>query len=238
MGGAPQASEPAPPTLAWASDHALRVAFDGPPSATTQARVHALVRAARSAPPVGLVDAVPAYASVLLVFDLDGLDAPRAEAAVRALLDGRGSETSTPTRELVIPTCYEGDCAPDLGEVARLNRLTTTEVVALHAGAPYVVAFLGFSPGFPYLLGLPERLATPRLDRPRACVPAGSVAIAGLQAGVYPQATPGGWRLLGRTPLPLFDPLRNPPTLLQPGDRVRFVPIDRAELEAWRAEGR
>ena len=119
---------------------------------------------------------------------------------------------------------YGGEDGPDLANVARHSGLTEKQVVELHASVEYVVWFLGFQPGFPYLGGLPERLAMPRHAEPRLRVPAGSVGIGGAQTGVYPLATPGGWQLLGRTPLALFDPMRQEPVLLRAGDRVRFVP--------------
>jgi inhibitor of KinA len=153
------------------------------------------------------------------------------KAALRDLPDA----AELPSRRVEVPVCYDEDLAPDLRDVARHVGLSADEVVRLHAGATYVVRFLGFSPGFPYLAGLPERLAMPRLERPRVRVPAGSVAIAGGQAGVYPQATPGGWRVVGRTPLRLFDADREPPALLRMGDLVRFVPVPRARFDALAA---
>lgn len=129
-----------------------------------------------------------------------------------------------PSRLMTIPVIYGGEDGPDLANVARHSGLTEKQVVELHASVEYVVWFLGFQPGFPYLGGLPARLAMPRHAEPRLRVPAGSVGIGGAQTGVYPLATPGGWQLLGRTPLALFDPLRQEPVLLRSGDRVRFVP--------------
>jgi KipI family sensor histidine kinase inhibitor len=120
---------------------------------------------------------------------------------------------------------YGGEHGPDLQRVADHAGLSTTDVIARHAVAEYTVAMLGFAPGFPYLLGLDAALATPRLATPRTRVPAGSVAIGGAQTGLYPQASPGGWNLIGRTDRVLFDPQRDPPALLAPGDRVRFVPV-------------
>lgn len=129
-----------------------------------------------------------------------------------------------PSRLMTIPVIYGGEDGPDLANVARHSGLTEKQVVELHASVEYVVWFLGFQPGFPYLGGLPARLAMPRHAEPRLRVPAGSVGIGGAQTGVYPLATPGGWQLLGRTPLALFDPLRQESVLLRSGDRVRFVP--------------
>ena len=128
------------------------------------------------------------------------------------------------SRLMTIPVIYGGEDGPDLANVALHSGLTEQQVVELHASVEYVVWFLGFQPGFPYLGGLPERLAMPRHAEPRLRVPAGSVGIGGAQTGVYPLATPGGWQLLGRTPLALFDPMRQESVLLRAGDRVRFVP--------------
>ena len=230
-------SAPAP-EVAWVADRALRIAWRAEDGDEALPRVHAATEALRNAAVPALVDAVPTYAALLLVFDLASLDAERAEAHVRRVLAAARTRAPAPGRTVTVPVCYEGSCAPDLGEVARLHGIEPDDVVRLHAAAEYRVAFLGFSPGFPYLAGLPAALATPRLARPRLSVPAGSVAIAGTQAGIYPQRTPGGWRLLGRTPLTLFDPGREPPALLAPGDRVRFAPIPHAEHVAHAPEAR
>lgn len=127
-------------------------------------------------------------------------------------------------RQVEIPVVYGGAGGPDLAEVARAADLTSQQVVELHSSADYVVYFIGFQPGFPYLGGLDERLHTPRRADPRLVVPGGSVGIGGSQTGIYPLAAPGGWQLIGHTPLSLFDPQQQPPTLLRPGDSVRFVP--------------
>ena len=131
-----------------------------------------------------------------------------------------------------IPVCYDGEFGPDLGEVAEHAKLAQAEVIALHTASEYHVAMLGFAPGFPYLLGLDARLHAPRRASPRTRVPAGSVAIGGAQTGIYPRELPGGWRLIGRTPLTLFDAQRDPPALLAPGQRVRFRAISAQEFAA------
>lgn len=165
-----------------------------------------------------LVDVVPGHRTVLVTWagerppDLGAL----ADAALAA---GPAAE---PGRSIEIPVRYDG---PDLDDVAQLVNLSPEEVVARHAAAEYVVAFIGFAPGFAYLLGGDERLEVPRLAQPRERVPAGSVAVAGPYSGVYPRDSPGGWRLLGRTSVTLFDPERAPPALLACGDRVRFTPL-------------
>ncbi|MFB3828149.1 MAG: 5-oxoprolinase subunit PxpB [Bryobacteraceae bacterium] len=162
----------------------------------------------------------PAYASVLVDFDPRLREAGELRRQIEAL--PLASVELPEPRLIEIPVRYGGW---DLDDVARHNGLSTDEVIAIHSGAEYVVYFLGFSPGFPYLGGMPEAIATPRLAAPRRMVPAGSVGIAGTQTGVYPVASPGGWRIIGRTGLALFDALRDPPALLAAGDRVRFRPV-------------
>ncbi len=163
-----------------------------------------------------LVDVVPGHRTVLVTWagerphDLEAL-------AASALAGGLGPESA---QSVEIPVAYDGE---DLEEVARLVGLSPEEVVERHVAARYIVAFIGFAPGFAYLVGGDERLEVPRLPRPRERVPAGSVAIAGPYSGVYPRESPGGWRLIGRTSLALFDPQRTAPALLTSGDRVRFT---------------
>jgi len=125
-----------------------------------------------------------------------------------------------------IPTLYGGEYGPDIGAVAQHNGISEAEVISIHSGADYLVYMMGFLPGFPYLGGMSERIATPRLQTPRPSIPAGSVAIAERQTGIYPVESPGGWRIIGRTPVRLFDPGREPPVGIEPGDYLRFVPVD------------
>jgi KipI family sensor histidine kinase inhibitor len=219
------------PRLVPASDTALLAVLSAEPSENATAAVLALREALAASPPRGLVDLRPAYSSLLVVFDPRATSHGEIERAVTPLLPPPGLALEAAGRTVEVPVCYEGECAPDLADVARKADLTTEEAVALHAGAAYRVAFLGFSPGFAYLLGLPPSLATPRLPAPRLRVPAGSVGIAGGQTGLYPRATPGGWRLVGRTPVSLFDPGRESASLLLPGDAVRFVPVSRHDFD-------
>lgn len=177
----------------------------------------------------GILNLHPAYATLLISFDPRLITHGRVEALARA---AESAHAELPATALVeIPVCYGGEFGPDLDDVAAHCRLTADGVIELHSSAEYLVHFIGFSPGFPYLGGLPEALATPRLLAPRVRVPAGSVAIGGSQTGVYPLASPGGWRLIGRTPLRLFRPEVEPPALLAMGDRVRFLPISRPEFD-------
>jgi inhibitor of KinA len=217
--------------LRWVSDHALLASFGDGPSPEVLGRVLGATLALSRAEIPGRRNVHPAYTSVLVVCDPSAVEPAAFEHAVREAL-GAVAETDQPEPRLVeIPVCYEPDHAPDLADVARRAGLSEDAAASLHASGEYVVCFLGFSPGFPYLAGLPRALATPRLARPRTRVPAGSVAIAGVQAGIYPFATPGGWRLVGRTPLTMFRAERTPPSLLAPGDRVRFVSVSGAEFD-------
>jgi inhibitor of KinA len=181
----------------------------------------------------------PAYTSVLITFDPRITELPELERFVRQLVKRCGSVRLPPSRMVEIAVCYDGEFGPDLGTVARHHHMSWADVIRIHSSATYVVHFLGFSPGFPYMGGLPEEIATPRHSTPRLSVAGGSVAIAGNQAGIYPVASPGGWHVIGRTPLRLFDLTLDPPALLALGDEVRFVPIPRAEFETMsgRSEG-
>ncbi len=222
------------------AEDALLLRFGERIDADLNDRVHAATACLRQRLPE--LECVPAYASLLLRFDPLAWRGPhgepahrRLQAAVVAVLDGHAAVTGTP-REVTIPVCYGGDDGPDLDAVAAHCGLRCDEVIARHTAAGYRVAMLGFAPGFPYLLGLDPRLAMPRRADPRQRVPAGSVAIGGSQTGIYPDVLPGGWQLLGRTPLRLFDGGRATPALLAPGDRVRFVAIDADAFAALAAE--
>jgi len=154
---------------------------------------------------------------------------------IRAALAGVGDPGRTArsrSRTVEIPVCYDAEFALDINDVAHRANISPSEVIRLHSAAEYRVACIGFVPGFPFLTGLSKKLATPRRDVPRKEIPPGSVGIGGAQTGIYPLRSPGGWNLIGRTPLRLFDPKKSPPTLLRAGDRVRFRVITREEFES------
>lgn len=181
----------------------------------------------------GVVELTPAYTTVGVFFDpaLTGFDAVKKEIE-RVLQDSERVKPRAGTgRTVEVPVCYEDEFAPDLREVAWHVGLSAQEVVQRHSAAMYRVNCVGFTPGFPYLSGLPAELATPRRAAPRPGIPAGSVAIGGTQTGIYPSKSPGGWNIIGRTPLSLFEVQREPPSLLQAGDRVRFHRISREEFD-------
>ena len=206
------------------SDRSLLVSFGDEISMDAHREVRALVTALRESS-AGILNLHPAFASVLIDFDPRRISHRQMEALVRERMAAPPEAAACETRTVEVPVSYGGECGPDLEAVARHTGLTPARVVELHASASYLVYFLGFSPGFPYLGGLPVELATPRLATPRKRVPAGSVAIGGSQTGIYPMESPGGWRIIGRTTLPLFDPEADPPALLRMGDHVRFTPI-------------
>ena len=200
----------------------------------------------------GVIELAPAYTTVALFCDpvraidagapiedvfgwleqriqqaLKSVAAPKAFGVDR----GRAGDNVPAYNSIEVPVCYDQEFAFDLDEVARTAGVHLKEVVDLHCGADYRVHCVGFTPGFPFLGGLPRQLATPRRDVPRKEIPAGSVAIGGRQTGIYPIKSPGGWNVIGRTPLQLFDPQKDPPVLLRAGDRVRFRSITREEFE-------
>ncbi len=229
---------PADATISWASDYCLRIGLGSDTSIEAHRRVRAACDRLRAARLPALRDITPAYSTVLVSFVPLSVKPSAVEKMVEdALRDLKANADDAASRLVEIPVCYEGECAPDIGEVARLHDMSAQEVAALHCGAAYIVHFIGFSPGFAYMGGLPARLVTPRLDTPRIRVPRGSVGIAGDQTGVYPHATPGGWRLIGRTPLRMFDAAVDPPSLLAMGDRVRFVPISLDRFRATHSGG-
>ena len=181
--------------------------------------VHRLHAALRDLDPPGVVELVPGYRTLLVVAG------PGSAGALDELAAGLPELELPPAGEVAgepveIPVSYDGE---DLPEVASLTGLDAEEVVRRHTAPEYTVAFLGFSPGFPYLVGLDPALEVPRRDTPRTSIPAGSVGLAGGQTGIYPTASPGGWQLIGRTEVTLFDPERDPPALLAPGSRLRFT---------------
>ena len=182
----------------------------------------------------GVSDIAPAFASVAVFLESPENLEPASEAIGIALGKKRRAFAGTVKSYLIeVPVCYDEDFAPDLETVAQHCGLEPNEVVARHAAARYGVRCVGFTPGFPFLGGLPAKLATPRRKSPRPAVPAGSVGIGGAQTGIYPLRSPGGWNIIGRTPLRLFDVTREPAALLRAGDRVRFVSIGREDFEAW-----
>jgi inhibitor of KinA len=218
------------PSISFASDHSLLVVFGNGVSRDIHHNVLRLFNLLQATPPAGLRNIHPAYNSVLISFDPIVVPPKEFELQVTPLLDKLNSVILASPRLVEIPVCYDKSLAPDLEFVANHAGLAINDVVQLHASVEYLVYFIGFTPGFPYLGELLDGLATPRLATPRLHVPGGSVAIGGKQTGIYSLPSPGGWRIIGRTPLKLFRPRETSTTLLEIGDHVTFRPISLQEF--------
>jgi inhibitor of KinA len=213
-----------------ASDQSLLVYFGHQITLENHERVVKLLCFLQSQPIDGIRNLHPAYCSVLIEFDALKLDHDELRSRLLPCLVRLDEAPLPKAQRIEIPVCYGGDLGPDLKDVAALHGISLERAIELHSSPLYIVYFLGFAPGFPYLGGLPQALATPRLETPRAKVPQGSVGIGGNQTAVYPFATPGGWRLIGRTPLAMFRRNQARMNLLQIGDYVKFRPISKEEF--------
>ncbi len=218
-------------TLAPLGDSALVLAFAARIDLELNDRVHALAAALLTALGSDRVECVPAYHTLTVHFDPMQDDFETLSAVIVGMPEESGHALQS-ARQISIPVCYDARLAPDLAAVAEHAGLSTETLVHLHSTADYRVYFLGFKPGFAYLGGLPEALHMPRRASPRLNVPAGAVGIGGAQTGIYPSPSPGGWQLIGRTPLSLFDVQKSPPSLLQPGDRLMVEVITFSEFIA------
>lgn len=221
--------------LSALGDDAVVIEWGGPANVETLAKVRAAAAALEADPPAGAIEWVPAFTSLTVFYNLARV--ADYEAFCREVLERAGRTVSravVKARTITIPVCYSGEYGPDLITVARHAGLSERQVVQLHAAITYTVGAIGFRPGFPYLIGLPPKLHTPRRSTPRKTVPRGSVGIGGEQTGVYPLESPGGWNLIGQTPLSLFDATQAEPSLLRVGDRVKFKPITPEEFATWR----
>ena len=216
-----------------ASDQSLLVNLGEKITFDVHERIVKLLRLLEAKPIPGVRNLHPAYCSLLLQFDPFELNHHELELVLREYLSRLEAVPLSSPRQIEIPVCYGGEFGPDLYSVAAKHEMSPDEVIELQASATYVVYFLGFVPGFAYLGGLPEKLSTPRLATPRKMVPPGSLGIAGNQAGVYPFGTPGGWNLIGRTPVAIFQPGRRDMSLLSTGDSVQFSPISPEQFAVW-----
>ena len=219
-----------------AGDGGLVVEFGAEVDVAVNNRVRALALTLEAARIPGLLEVVPTYRSLGVQYDPARLSVEDLRARIETVLTKLDAAQLPPPRIVRVPTCYGGEFGPDLPFVVEHSGLSEAEVITLHSQTPYHVHMIGFTAGFAYLGGLPEKLHTPRLPSPRTKTPRGAVGIGGSQTGAYAADTPGGWRLIGRTPLPLFDPLREPPTPMLPGDTVRFDPISREEYDRLERE--
>jgi inhibitor of KinA len=219
-------------------DSALIVQFGAEIKRDVHERVRLFAERLAAHPTLGRLELTTAFTTACVFYDPTCISFADLCTQLRPIAEEPPVCRTSATRVVEIPVCYGGQYGPDLAFVAQQNHLSEEEVAALHVSGDYFTYMIGFAPGFPYLGGLPAQISAPRREVPRANVPAGSVGIAGNQTGIYPLDTPGGWQLIGRTPLVLFRPFENPPSLLQAGDSVRFRAISPAELQAWRGEQR
>ncbi|MBZ4686632.1 MAG: inhibitor of KinA [Clostridia bacterium] len=213
-----------------AGDMSIVVEFENEISEKVNSKVRSMCLAIEKSMLTGIEEVIPTYRSLLVNYNPLEI---RGDSLIEKLKDieNRLEEIKIPKPKVVeIPTLYGDDFGPDLKFVANYNNLSIEEVIKIHSRGKYLIYMLGFTPGFPYLGGMSEKIATPRLENPRTRIPAGSVGIAGSQTGIYPVESPGGWRLIGRTPLKLFNPDHQPPFLLQAGDYLKFTAIDEEEF--------
>ena len=223
------------------SESAVTVEFGNTIDETLMNRINRFNQLLHQKPFPGLYDTVPAYTTLTVFFDpfklilqneLPGKSCfEKVSNYLQQVRDDGEPSSASETDIIGIPVCYGGSLGPDLEYVAEFHHLTDDEVISLHSSAVYKVYMIGFIPGFAYMGGLPDKLDTPRKDMPRKAVPAGAVGIAGKQTGIYPLETPGGWQIIGQTPVKLFDENRQPPALLKAGDRIRFEAISLLDFE-------
>jgi len=223
------------PRILICGEDALVVEFGDAIDPVINDRVYALAESIDTAGHASVVELVPTYRSLLVQYDVELSTVDDMTAFLDGLIGSAGpaddKKDDGPRRIYELPVAYGAELGEDLDDVAKHAGMTADEVIAIHSGTDYRVFMLGFAPGFPYLGGMDERIATPRLASPRVRVPAGSVGIAESQTGVYPMASPGGWRLIGNTPVSLFDPTSDPPVPFLPGSFIRFVPVTAEEAE-------
>jgi inhibitor of KinA len=218
-------------------DRGLLLEFGDEISQKINERVRRMALAIESELIGGILETVPTYRSLLVLYDPLVLTLKDLNQKLESI-EGKLQQSPFPEPKLTrIPVVYGGAYGPDLEPVARYHHSSPEEIIRLHCSTSYLVYLIGFMPGFPYMGELPEGLVTPRLKTPRLSVPTGSVAIAQKQTGVYPMESPGGWQILGKTPVKMFDPRKTPPSYLQMGDRVQFYSISEKEFNGWNLQG-
>ncbi|WP_173915549.1 5-oxoprolinase subunit PxpB [Halobacillus sp. Marseille-Q1614] len=225
-------------TITPLGDQAVVVTLSETINDDAQKKVRFLTQTLEESAPEWVVEYIPAFTTVTifynpLYFKNSSFPYEQAKAYMEELLSTVTEKETEEPRTIEIPVCYGGDFGPDLEFVAKHNGLSPEEVIDIHQSGEYIVYMIGFAPGFPFIGGMSEKIAAPRRESPRLTIPERSVGIAGNQTGVYPIETPGGWQLIGRTPVKLFTPEEETPSLLKAGDRIRFKVIEQEEYENW-----
>jgi inhibitor of KinA len=219
------------PVLRLVGDRGVLVEYGDGISPEINHKVRVMALALDREKPAGIIEVIPTYRSMLIIYDPAVVGLAGINEALVNLERGLDRIEIPDPRTVEIPVLYGGGFGPDIDFVARHNHLTVPDVIRIHSSQTYQIYMIGFTPGFPFLGGLPEKLHTPRLETPRPLVPAGSVGIANNQTGVYPVDSPGGWRLIGRTPVTLFHPSKKDPFLYRAGDGIRFIAISNEEYD-------
>jgi inhibitor of KinA len=225
------------PVFRLVGDRGLLVEYGDTIDPEINRKVRTVALALEKTQAAGIIEVIPTYRSLMIVYDPVVTQVERLEEVLRKVEEYWGELEIPLPKHIDIPVCYGGDFGPDIDFVAETHGLSRNEVISIHSGTTYRIYMIGFTPGFPFLGGLPEVLHTPRLETPRLLVPAGSVGIANNQTGVYAIESPGGWRLIGRTPVKLFDPSRESPFLYRAGDLIRFKSIARDEFHRLAGKG-
>ncbi len=214
-----------------AGDSSILIEFGNEINPEINRKITSTVQLIRAQQIEGIVDMIPAFCSLLINYDPRIITYERIQSRMAELVKMDVKASAQAKKVFEIPVCYGGDFGPDIENIAANAGLSVEEVIKIHSSSDYLIYMLGFLPGFCYLGGLDERIHTPRLANPRVKIPAGSVGIGGSQTGIYPLDSPGGWQLMGLTPVKTYDPDRETPILLEAGDYIRFVPIDREEFD-------
>jgi KipI family sensor histidine kinase inhibitor len=220
-----------------ASDSSILMEFGDEIKPEINREIQAMVHLLEKEVIAGVIEYIPSYTKLMITYDPLTIDYQNLVAKLKELEDRIDTISISPTKIIEIPVLYGGEYGPDLETVANYNNLSDEEVIKIHSSRDYLIYMLGFTPGFPYLGGMSKKIATPRLKNPREKVPAGSIGIADRQTGIYPISSPGGWQIIGRTPIKLFDPQREVPFLLEIGSYLRFIPISQVQFEWIKKEG-